>query len=1089
MSDVAEMEFQRIEHVMKSSPQNLNKWFHAEELDARVFFENFKKAPEEEESEKDAGKKTSKENDKLWTDTEDILGSTPLHLAVCMHEESPGILEEMLKLIKNDEEHRYLTPVYKLSSIGDLNWGKSDKDGFTLLALAVRKNDDDALRLLFRAGCRTGLRYSVSFEVESERKNIVTNLLGLTIVFDAMTCFLTLLELGVDPFKCDSRGKLPVHLAAEYGRLDALQKLLETMQDTKPSDRRVDSFLVREDFETIEAADMNTMEEDTSEEGSPASPDSNIDESREPESEGEQTDPNGMQHADEESQSNSGALWESRSMGSEDFDEDEEGEEESFTLEDILQLEREMIEAGFEVQRDRQGNITARFRGREDDSQIQTGRLDSDYGSNLLHLAVKGKQYDICHFLLTAAKSMQRVDDRRGDGMTAMHIAARSNDTRMMRLLMEEGGAHINPCNDLLGMYPIHLACETGASEALQFLLAHGANPNCRDDNDFVPLHYAATCEESSECINLLLDANANVNAVSLAMETPVYTAVSRWNIAQFWKILRAGGDPNIAHSDSTVVLGFLAANSLEELANFAHYLNENPSVKNTCNLDIVIGDNGQTALHIAAGHLHVNAVDQLLKAGADPNTEDEDGLSPLLTAMEQQESVSRINICTCMNLLLKAGADPNKIVPDRVRPLHFACNWKYHQLVEQLLECGAELDATSKSETALHIAAKVEDAHSMKLLLGAGANPNLVNEEKLTPLLHCAKHHFVEGVRVLAENGADMQISAAEGDTCMHVCADMRNGRVRDVIHILAEYGASVNAFNTIGDQPLHVHITEHRTEAVRSLIEAGADINGLSKSGRSPLMTACARGHLEAVRMLIRAGANVNLENKNQHTALFYFAGGSESKTVRALRLLISAGADINHKDKDGDTVLHEAALNDHAVLIRFLLHRGIDINVCNKAHETPLFQTAREGYVESTEALLRNYPTVRAANPKICDKSGTSPYEAARARSHTEVMQMLLQAMKVTLSTFAPLSVYAYNSPTTSGGLEAGTGPSVQSGKTICAICQEELELGDQIRRLPCGHEYHDPCILSWIGGEQMSQHMNCPICKQPIAPEIL
>eukprot|EP00178_Gracilaria_changii_P008477 TRINITY_DN2576_c0_g1_i1.p1 TRINITY_DN2576_c0_g1~~TRINITY_DN2576_c0_g1_i1.p1 ORF type:complete len:1089 (-),score=185.04 TRINITY_DN2576_c0_g1_i1:8967-12233(-) len=1088
MADDTEMEFARIEHVIKSAPKSLAKWLDEKGLDARIFFSKFKKTPDDNESEREASKKASKEIDILWTDCNDIIGSTPLHLAIRLNTESPGVLDDMLKLTKNDEQNRHLTSAYKLSPFGDFDWEASDKEGFTPISLAVKHNDEDALRLLLGTRCKTDSRCSINYQVEGEQKDIVTNLLGIAIVFDAMNCFVTLLEHGVDPFVCDSRGKLPVHIAAEYGRLDALQKLLEVMHDMKPSGSKLDMYLVRENFETFEADEMDITEEGVSdEENNAVSPDVIAGESRERGSDGEGNDSTDMTHADEESQLGFGEFWEGHSMRSEDFDDNEEGEEEMFTLEDILQLEREMIEAGFEVQRDRQGNITARFRGREDDSQIQSGRISNDFGSNLLHLAVKHKQYDICYFLLTAAKSMQGIEDRRDDGMTAMHIAARNNDTKLMRLLMEEGGAKINSCNDVLGMYPIHLSCETGASEALQFLLDHGADPNCRDDNDFVPLHYAATCEESSECIDLLLNAKADINAVSLAMETPVYTAVSRWNMTQFWKILRAGGDPSIAHSDSTVVLGFLAANSVEELANFANHLIENPSVKNSCDLDIVIGDEGQTALHIAARSLSPKAVDNLLKAGANPNSEDENGLSALLTVVEHANG-NRVDVCTCMNLLLRAGADPNKIVPDGVRPLHFACKMKYHQLVEQLLASGAEVDATSKSETALHVAVETEDPHCMKLLLKGGANPNILNEEKLTPLLLCAKHHFVDGVRVLTEHGADLEISSPEGNTCLHVCADMRRGRVHDVIDMLVKSGASLNAFNAIGDQPLHVHIFEQRTEGVRSLIEAGADINALSKSGRSPLMTACDRGHLEAVRMLIRAGANVNLENKSKHTALYYFAS-SESKTVRALRLLISAGANINHRDKDGDTILHEAALNDHPAVIRFLLHRRVDINSCNKVHETPLFQAAKNGFVEATEALLRNYPTVRAANPKVCDKSGTSPYEAARAGGHTEVMQLLLQAMKVTLSTFAPLSEYAHSSPIASGTLNTGQGPSVPTGKTICAICQEELEIGEQVRKLPCGHEFHDPCILAWIGGEQMSQHMSCPVCKQPIAPSNL
>ncbi|PXF42086.1 Ankyrin-3 [Gracilariopsis chorda] len=1084
MTDDTKMSFARIEHVIKSAPQILPNWFKSKQLDARIFFSAFKKAPEEDVDEKQSERKTSKTEEALWTDSEEIHGATPLHLAVGVHKGTSCLLEDILKLIKEDEQNRYLTSAYKLSPSNDYSWEVRDKDGFTPISLAIKNNNANAVAMLAEAGCRIDTRCDVSWSFdEDKKKSVITNLIGISIVFDAMECFMTLLELGVNPLECDSKGRLPVHVAIEYDRLDAVQKLIELMEDSDKAKQIDDTYLVREDFEGFATDEIDLSEEAMSNENDSSSP--NIILAGSGENDGGHEDTLDLQNSDAASADPLSELWGAGSMGSADPDE-EEDEEDMFTLEDILQLEREMIEAGFEVQRDRAGNITARFRGREGGTHIQPGRIDNDYGSNLLHLAVKYHKHDVCHFLLTAAQKLQDVEDKRDDGMTAMHIAAKNNDTRMMQLLAEEAGAQVNPCNDVLGMYPIHIACENGAAEALKFLLVHGVDANCRDDNGFVPLHYAATSEQSSECIDILLEARADVNAVSLDKETPLYTAVSRWNMEQFWKILKAGGDPSIAHCDSTVVLGFLAANSMEELGKFAAYISEHSQVQDSCDLDIVIGDEGQTALHIAARNQSVKVLENLLKAGANPNIEDESGLSPLLTVMENANG-DKVEISTSMNLLLRAGADPNKTTPDGERLLHFACKAKFHQLVEQLLKSGAEKDATSKSETALHVSAVAEDIHAMKMLLHAGADPNVLNEEKFTPLLICAKNHFVDGVQLLVDHGADVNISSPEGNTCLHVCADLKKGKTREVISKLTKAGASLDAFNTVGDQPLHVHISEYRTDGTRSLIEAGADINCLSKSGRTPLMTACDRGHLEAVRMLLRAGANVNMENKNKHTAMYYFAN-SESKTVRALRLLLNAGANISHKDKDGDTVLHEAALNDHPAVIRFLLHRGIDINACNRSHETPLFQAATNGFIEATEALLRNYPTIRPANPRICNNSGNSPYEAARAGGHTEIMQILLQAMKVTLSTFAPLSVYSRGLRDSSGMLGSDKTPA-SSDSTICAVCQEVLEVGDQIRKLPCGHEFHDPCILPWIGGEQMSQNMDCPVCKQPIAPKTL
>ncbi len=57
---------------------------------------------------------------------------------------------------------------------------------------------------------------------------------------------------------------------------------------------------------------------------------------------------------------------------------------------------------------------------------------------------------------------------------------------------------------------------------------------------------------------------------------------------------------------------------------------------------------------------------------------------------------------------------------------------------------------------------------------------------------------------------------------------------------------------------------------------------------------------------------------------------------------------------------------------------------------------------------------------------------------------------------------------------------------SGRLLCVTCQEGLRYGEEIRELPCGHCFHDPCILPWLGGERMTNNRTCPVCKQLVAP---
>ncbi|KAF8087179.1 hypothetical protein N665_0596s0029 [Sinapis alba] len=50
--------------------------------------------------------------------------------------------------------------------------------------------------------------------------------------------------------------------------------------------------------------------------------------------------------------------------------------------------------------------------------------------------------------------------------------------------------------------------------------------------------------------------------------------------------------------------------------------------------------------------------------------------------------------------------------------------------------------------------------------------------------------------------------------------------------------------------------------------------------------------------------------------------------------------------------------------------------------------------------------------------------------------------------------------------------------------CRICQEEFDVGDQVRCLRnCVHVFHKTCIDRWIHDHKMT----CPLCRTPIIPD--
>jgi E3 ubiquitin-protein ligase RNF13 len=48
--------------------------------------------------------------------------------------------------------------------------------------------------------------------------------------------------------------------------------------------------------------------------------------------------------------------------------------------------------------------------------------------------------------------------------------------------------------------------------------------------------------------------------------------------------------------------------------------------------------------------------------------------------------------------------------------------------------------------------------------------------------------------------------------------------------------------------------------------------------------------------------------------------------------------------------------------------------------------------------------------------------------------------------------------------------------------CVICIEDFVDEDELRVLPCKHEFHIPCIDSWL----TTRKKFCPICKRDVCP---
>jgi ankyrin repeat protein len=123
---------------------------------------------------------------------------------------------------------------------------------------------------------------------------------------------------------------------------------------------------------------------------------------------------------------------------------------------------------------------------------------------------------------------------------------------------------------DRAGRTPLHYAAADGAVAEVIRLLASGADPNARDDNDWSPLHFAAQAG-SPDVTRALIAAGASVDLRDSYGNTPLFGAVfSSRGDGTVVKLLRdAGADPHAANASGVTPLSLARTIANFDVARF----------------------------------------------------------------------------------------------------------------------------------------------------------------------------------------------------------------------------------------------------------------------------------------------------------------------------------------------------------------------------------------------------------------------------------------------------------------------------------------------------------------------------------------
>jgi ankyrin repeat protein len=93
-----------------------------------------------------------------------------------------------------------------------------------------------------------------------------------------------------------------------------------------------------------------------------------------------------------------------------------------------------------------------------------------------------------------------------------------------------------------------------------------------------------------------------------------------------------------------------------------------------------------------------------------------------------------------------------------------------------------------SSGRSALHITVARRDKVWLSFLLGKGANPNIQDNNRITPLMLASQNGFVDGIELLISRGAEVDRSNETGETPLILAVHRRDAAM---IRVLLAAGA----------------------------------------------------------------------------------------------------------------------------------------------------------------------------------------------------------------------------------------------------------------------------------------------------------
>ena len=481
----------------------------------------------------------------------------------------------------------------------------------------------------------------------------------------------------------------------------------------------------------------------------------------------------------------------------------------------------------------------------------------------------------VCAVCLLGAAVVVNVARANSDGPLTKGV--RAGDLAAVRALLKSGSDVNMRSGD--GSTPLLWAAQTAGHEIARALISAGAAVDAANDYGITPLLHASRIGDAT-MVELLLEAGADPARAHPEGETPLLAAARAGSVPAVRLLLARGVDVNAAESfQQTTALMWAAAEGHIEVVDLLIEAGADPnrqahitSLTQRHNADHPTG--GFTALMYAARSGNDELVRRLVQRGANVNLKNGDGASAAMIAMYND----RFDVAAT---LLELGSDVND------GSLYVAVEMRDATIDQFAFDGSRRRPNHPNQRTALDL---------MRLLLERGADPNrtftgqfhstsMPNTDRFdnTPFFRAAIAADVEALKLLIAHGAVLDqtpaVAAAPapaepGDAPAGGRRGHPNaGRTPAMVAMTGGRGPAMTggpAYIREGAAPYREPGSRKPEDALAVLLAAGANPNAKGPDGASLLHQAARAGNLDMIRALASAKVDFTLTNTDGFTAL---------------------------------------------------------------------------------------------------------------------------------------------------------------------------------------------------------------------------